>query len=212
VRQRALLPAAGLVLALLPGCLGPRPGSLEVLDSRQAYGRSVAIVGDLHGGNEAIARQLAAELRDALAGSGITVVEDPARADLVVVPTLGRLRAQADGNRAAPRPWRVGPAAGQATGRSVAPEDAVARRAIPSAAAPVATQRAGLLLTAFPSRDYADYGSSRRSLPPVWRIYVAQPAGEMKWNTVASPLIRAAAAAAQPLAKSGASANPEQDP
>jgi len=79
--------------------------------------------------------------------------------------------------------------------------DLVSRRAVPSARVPASAQQAGLLLTAYRAEDYGDYGISRQSLPPVWRIYVSQPAMQMKWNSVAAPLINAAANAATPLGK-----------
>ncbi|MFM8719176.1 MAG: hypothetical protein ACKOFH_06540, partial [Chthoniobacterales bacterium] len=79
--------------------------------------------------------------------------------------------------------------------------DRVSRRAVPSARVPASAQQAGLLLTAYRAEDYGDYGIGRQSLPPVWRIYVSQPAMQMKWNSVAVPLINAAANAATPLGK-----------
>ncbi|MEX1045120.1 MAG: hypothetical protein WEC73_03245, partial [Chthoniobacterales bacterium] len=80
------------LLLLLPGCLATRTGSLEVLNPKQAYGQSLAVVGNLHGENEAIEQRLASDLRTALSKRGLTVSDDPAQADLVVVPTLGRMR------------------------------------------------------------------------------------------------------------------------
>jgi hypothetical protein len=79
--------------------------------------------------------------------------------------------------------------------------DLISRRAVPSARAPAGAQQAGLLLTAYRAEDYRDYGTGRQSLPTVWRIYVSQAATQMKWNSVAVPLINAAAVAARPLGK-----------
>ena len=209
-------------LAVLPGCLATQSGSLEVLNPKQAYGRSVAVVGDLHRENEAIEARLASDLQAALSKRGLTIAEDPAKADLVVVPTLGRMRERA--------PAPVGPAAEEIpveTSEPVeasepviaapAPEarqfnrfsantarsrtDLSAPRTVPSARVPASAQQAGLLLTAYRAEDYGDYGIGRQSLPPVWRIYVSQPAMQMKWNSVAVPLINAAANAAAPLGK-----------
>ena len=219
----ALVPriTAIVSLALLSGCLATQSGSLEVLNPKQAYGQSVAVVGDLHRENEAIETRLASDLRTALSRSGLTVAEDPAKSDLVVVATLGRMRerspapapsldsASADAAMpteatepvvAAPAP-EARPFNRFSSGNVITRGDLISRRAVPSARTPVGAQQAGLLLTAYRAADYRDYGVGRQSLPPVWRIYVSQPATHMKWNSVAVPLINAAASAAKPLAK-----------
>lgn len=208
-------------VALLTGCLALQGGSLEVLNPKHAYGRSVAVVGDLHGENEAIERRLASDLRDALAKRGLNVAEDPAKAEIVIVPTLGRMRDRAPApvvNAAGPSPAEAAePVTGEepvvaaaapearpfhrfSAGNPLTRTEAVSRRAVPSARAPAAAQQAGLLLTGYRGEDFRDYGSGRQSLPPVWRIYVSQPAVQMKWNSVAVPLINTAASAARPLA------------
>ena len=206
-------------LAVLPGCLATQTGSLEVLNPKQAYGRSVAVVGDVHRENEAIEQRLASDLRTALTKRELTVVEDPAKADLVVVPTLGRMRERSPSPVApvmdaasepveAAEPVVAAPAPEArsfnrfSSANAITRSDLISRRAVPSARAPVGSQQAGLLLTAYRAEDYQDYGIGRQSLPPVWRIYVSQPAMQMKWNSVAVPLINAAASAAKPLGKS----------
>ena len=206
-------------LAVLPGCLATQTGSLEVLNPKQAYGRSVAVVGDVHRENEAIEQRLASDLRTALTTRGLTVVEDPAKADLVVVPTLGRMRERSPSSVApvmdaasepveAADPVVAAPAPEArsfnrfSSAHVITRSDLISRRAVPSARAPLGSQQAGLLLTAYRAEDYQDYGVGRQSLPPVWRIYVSQPATQMKWNSVAVPLISAAASAAKPLGKS----------
>jgi hypothetical protein len=215
------LPAALILpaLLLLPGCLVTQSGNLEVLNPKQAYGRSLAVVGDLHRENGAIEQRLASDLRTALTKRGLTVAEDPAKADLVVVPTLGRMRERtpapvapvvdaASESVEAAEPVVAAPAPEArafnrfSSANVITRSDLISRRAVPSARAPVGSQQAGLLLTAYRAEDYQDYGVGRQSLPPVWRIYVSQPATQMKWNSVAVPLISAAASAAKPLAKS----------
>lgn len=203
-------------LAVLPGCLATQSGSLEVLNPKQAYGKSLTVAHDVHRENEAIEKRLASDLQAALSKRGLTVSEDPAKADLVVVPTLGRMRERAP-EPAAPveqaAPVEVSEpviAAPKPEARSfnrissvnaITRGDRIARVSVPSARIPAAAQQAGLLLTAYRAEDYADYGIGRQSLPPVWRIYVSQPAVQMKWNSVAVPLINAAASAAAPLGK-----------
>jgi hypothetical protein len=224
------LPAALILpaLFLLPGCLVTQTGSLEVLNPKQAYGRSLAVVGNLHRENEAIEQRLASDLRTALSKRGLTVAEDPAKADLVVVPTLGRMRERSPAAPAALIEGTTEPVeAAEPVIAAPAPEarpfnrfssanvitrgDLISRRVVPSARAPVGAQQAGLLLTAYRAEDYQDYGMGRQSLPPVWRIYVSQPATQMKWNSVAVPLINAAAGAAKPLGKSAEAQNAERE-
>lgn len=203
-------------LAGISGCAMLQDGSLEVLNPKQAYGRSVAVVTDVHRENEAIEKRLASDLQAALSKRGLNVAEETTKADLVVVPTLGRMRERAPTpampvDQAAPveasEPVIAAPApevrpfnrfSGNTT-RSLT--DMSAPRRIPSAHVPSSAQQAGLLLTAYRAEDYREYGIGRQSLPPVWRIYVSQPAAQMKWKTVAVPLINAAANAAAPLAK-----------
>lgn len=226
-RAALILPA----LLLLPGCLATQTGNLEVLNPKQAYGRSLAVVGNLHRENEAIEQRLASDLRAALTKRGLTVAEDPAKADLVVVPTLGRMRERSPSPAAPVVDAASEPVEGvEPVVAAPAPEarpfnrfssanvmtrgDLISRRAVPSARAHVGAQQAGLLLTAYRAEDYQDYGVGRQSLPPVWRIYVSQPATQMKWNYVAVPLINAAAGAAKPLGKSkelGAGSAPTGD-
>ena len=209
-------------LAVLPGCLATQTGSLEVLNPKQAYGRSVAVVGDLHRENEAIEGRLASDLQAALAKRGLTIAEDPAKADLIIVPTLGRMREKSttpvdpvEAVASAPEgalaevasPVIAAPAPEVrsfhrfASSNPLTRSDLISRGAVPSARLPAAAQQAGLLLTAYRAEDYTDYGIGRQSLPPVWRIYVSQPAMQMKWKSVAVPLINAAASAAAPLGK-----------
>jgi hypothetical protein len=221
------------LLAFLPGCLVMQSGSLEVLNPKQAYGQSVAVIGDLHGDNRDIEQRLASDLSKALGKRGLTVAENPEKADIVIVPTLGRMRERApepvapageDAMSAESEPV----AAAEPVVASPAPEarsfhrfasaqtitrgDLVLRRDVPSARTPAGAQQAGLLLTGYRGEDFRDYGTGRRSLPPVWRIYVSQPAVQMKWNSVAVPLINAAAGVAKPLAKSGKAEKSEPRP
>ncbi len=209
-------------LLLLPGCLVTQSGSLEVLNPKQAYGRTVAIVDDVHGENADIEKRLASDLQKALAKRGLEVAGDPSKAEIVIVPTLGRMRERSPQPGASVETVAVEGgepvAAEEPVAAAPAPEarpfnryssahvltrtDLVSRRAVPSARTPPSAQQAGLLLTGYRGEDFRDYGTGRQSLPPVWRIYVSQPAVQMKWNSVAVPLISAAAAAAKPLGKS----------
>ncbi|MFM8682435.1 MAG: hypothetical protein ACKOEG_01420, partial [Chthoniobacterales bacterium] len=50
-------------LAVLPGCLATQSGSLEVLNPKQAYGRSLTVAQDVHRENEAIEKRLASDLQ-----------------------------------------------------------------------------------------------------------------------------------------------------
>ena len=219
---------AATALVALSGCLVTQSGSLEVLNPKQAYGQSLAVVGDLHRENEAIEKRLASDLQAALTKRGLNVVDDPSKAELVVVPTMGRMRERSPAPAASieqSTPVEVSEpvvAAPSPEARefnrfsaSTRRSDMSAPRITASARIPATAQQAGLLLTAYRAEDYQDYGIGRQSLPPVWRIYVSQPAMQMKWNSVAVPLINAAASAAKPLGKSlelgAGSAEPEAE-
>lgn len=211
-----------LLALLLPGCLATQSGRLEVLNPKQAYGRSIAVLDNLHDENEAIEKRLASDLQNALAKRGLTVAEDPSKAEIVIVPTLGRMRertpvpaippaeaapaedspaAETEPVVAAPAP-EARPFRRLSSAAAITRPDLVSRRQVPSARTPSGAQQAGLLLTGYRGEDFRDYGLGRQSLPPVWRIYVSQPAVQMKWKSVALPLINAAAGAAAPLGKS----------
>ena len=205
---------AATALVALSGCLVTQSGSLEVLNPKQAYGQSLAVVGDLHRENEAIEKRLASDLQAALTKRGLNVVDDPSKAELVVVPTMGRMRERSPAPAASieqSTPVEVSEpvvAAPSPEARefnrfsaSTRRSDMSAPRITASARIPATAQQAGLLLTAYRAEDYTDYGIGRHSLPPVWRIYVSQPAVQMKWESVAVPLINAAAGAAAPLGK-----------
>lgn len=201
-------------LAGVSGCAIMRDGSLEVLNPKQAYGKSFTVVSDVHRENEAIERRLASDLQEAFSKHGLTVAEDPAKADLVVVPTLGRMRERTPTPTTSVEQSAPSEASEPVVAAPV-PEarefnrfsgntrrsDISAPRITASARIPAAAQQAGLLLTAYRAEDFRDYGIGRQSLPPVWRIYVSQPAVQMKWKSVAVPLINAAASAAAPLGK-----------
>lgn len=201
-------------LAGVSGCAIMRDGSLEVLNPKQAYGKSSTVVSDVHRENEAIERRLASDLQEAFSKHGLTVAEDPAKADLVVVPTLGRMRERTPTPTTSVEQSAPSEASEPVVAAPV-PEarefnrfsgntrrsDISAPRITASARIPAAAQQAGLLLTAYRAEDFRDYGIGRQSLPPVWRIYVSQPAVQMKWKSVAVPLINAAASAAAPLGK-----------
>lgn len=223
------------LLSGLSGCAAMQGGKLEVLNPRQAYGKSLAIIGGLHPENRVIQARLSSDLKDALAKRGFTVADDPAQADLVVLPTLGRMRqtstesftsshaiglAEPSAPVAAVSPAVAAPPAESrpfnrfSADNLIKRDDLVSHMPVPSARAPASAQQAGLLLSAYLAKDYADYGIGRQSLPPIWRIYVSQPVVQLRWSSVAEPLISAAASAAAPLAsiKNEEIKKPEQRP
>lgn len=207
--HRTIQASAILVAFCSSGCLTTRPGTLEVLDPGRAYGKSLAVANDLHRDNNAIEKRLAADLLGALAKRGLKVEQDPAKADLIVLTTLGRMREAAP---AASAVTDVATVTGSGTllnpAAMLTSPALSSRRAVPSAlpASGGSRQRAGLLLTAVSSKDFEKYGLGRDTLPPVWRIYVSQDVVSTSWRSAVLPLVDAAAAAAQPLA--GAPASP----
>jgi hypothetical protein len=195
---RLCLTVAGA--CLLAGCTTTRIGTLEVLDPSRTANQSLYFVDDFHGESPSVESRLAADLREAFAQSGWRVEADSAKADLVVLPTLGRMKDQSTAPSAGPADTPFASRAGSVAGStSMLSSSFSARSAVPSAQAPAATQQAGLLLSAVKSEDYKNLGITTQSLPPVWRVYVSRNVVQLNWKSVASPLVRAAAATASPL-------------
>jgi len=180
-------------LAFAAGCQTRPSGALQILEPAEAKGAKLAVASDFHLATPEAEDRLAAELREALRRRGFTVVNDATRADLVVLPTLGRVKQ--DSAAAAPTP--LVPAADLARGSLTASR--LRREHAASAALATPQQEVGLLLTAVRSGDYVALGGQR--LRPVWRIYVATPVKEVSWESSAVPLVRAASSAAAPLAQ-----------
>jgi hypothetical protein len=180
-------------LAFAAGCQTRPSGALQILEPAEAKGAKLAVASDFHLATPEAEDRLAAELREALRRRGFTVVNDATRADLVVLPTLGRVKQ--DSAAAAPTP--LVPAADLARGSLTASR--LRREHAASAAPATPQQEVGLLLTAVRSGDYVALGGQR--LRPVWRIYVATPVKEVSWESSAVPLVRAASSAAAPLAQ-----------
>ena len=180
-------------LAFAAGCQTRPSGALQILEPAEAKGSKLAVASDFHLATPEAEERLASELREALRRRGFAVVDDATHADLVVLPTLGRVKL--DSATAAPPP--PVPAADLARGSLTASR---LRREHAASAAPAPPQQeVGLLLTAVRSGDYAALGGRR--LRPGWRIYVATPVKEVAWESSALPLVRAASSAAAPLAQ-----------
>lgn len=180
-------------LAFAASCQTRPSGALQILELAEAKGAKLAVVSDFHLATPEAEDRLASELREALRRRGFTVVNDATRADLVVLPTLGRVKQ--DSAAAAPTP--LVPAADLARGSLTASR--LRREHAASAAPATPQQEVGLLLTAVRSGDYVALGGQR--LRPVWRIYVATLVKEVSWESSAVPLVRAASSAAAPLAQ-----------
>jgi len=180
-------------LAFAAGCQTRPSGALQILEPAAAKGAKLAVAPDFHLAAPEAENRLALELREALRRRGLTVVDDTTRADLVVLPTLGRIK-QDSADAASPPPV---PATDLERGSLTASR---LRRVHAASTAPAAPhQQVGLLLTAVRAGEYATPGGQR--LRPVWRIYVATSVREVTWDSSAVPLVRAASSAAATLAQ-----------
>lgn len=178
-------------LAFTAGCQTRPSGALQILEPAEVKGAKLAVASDFHLAAPEAEDRLATELREALRRRGFTVVDDATRADLVVLPTLGRVKQ----DTAAAAPTVLMPAADLARGSVTASR---LRRDHAASAAPATPQQeVGLLLTAVRAGDYVSLGGQR--LRPVWRIYVATSVKEVSWESSVAPLVRAASSAAAPL-------------
>jgi len=185
------LAAVSMVLLLQAGCSATRNGSLEVMDARRAYGASLAVADDFHVENPALEMRLASALRDALQQQGLKLATGKGRADLVVLPTLGRIVA-------APVERRL-PVRARSLGTALPPSTRILSSECRTGTIGKPLYRAGLLLTAVRRADYEDFGLGKKFVP-VWRIYVWHEVYDVSWRVAAGPLVEKAARAAAPLA------------
>jgi hypothetical protein len=173
------------------GCSSPTQRPLEVLDSSAAFGAKLAVTDDFHLASPEAESRLAVLLRKSFRERGLTVVEDAGDADLILLPTLGRVKKSASSD------WPERKLIGETSGTSLTASRL--RRGLAAAdGATGAQHEVGLLLTAVPARDYQHTGS--RPLRPVWRIYVSRTVDNVSWDSAVVPLVRAASSSAAPLA------------
>ena len=146
--------------------------------------------GDFHLAAPDAERRLAGLLRQSLRERGLVVAEHEEKADLVVLPTLGRV------SQIASSDWSASGGSRERAGGSLNASRLRRDLSVPGAAQP--QQQVGLLLTAVHARDYRQ--AHNRSLRPVWRIYVSRTVDSVSWDSAVVPLVRAASSSAAPLA------------
>ena len=172
--------------------------TFESFDASRGRASSLYVLDDVHALNPRLESRVAEDLREALVKLGLQVLTDPAKADLVLLPTLGRIRgedggfqteaARSDllartGSRLLPHP---------ASGMTQAQERSLSHYASASFHSP--EWRVGLLLTAYDRKAYLDFDPAAKALNPVWRTYAGMAIDETSWQAAAKPLIEAIAA------------------
>lgn len=204
--------ALWLCLPVLSACAVTPRAQLEVLRPGQAHAKSLAVVSDFHREHEAIEAKLAADLAAEFRKRGFRVESSADKAQLVVVPTLGRMREVTAETSATPATETVrrggarsllGASTGGGTSLPL-------RNSVPTAtgAGTDGGQQAGLLLTAVPAAEFRRYGLANQEVAPAWRVYADQGVSSLSWDSTVLPLVRSAVAATAPLLESGDAAMP----
>lgn len=183
----ALQVSAAVALACA-GCASVKTVGPEISDDAAAYGAKIAVAEDFHLADAALETKLAGELTAALKQRGFDTVATQ-RADLILLPTIGRIDVSgAEEPDATPRRRLL---------ETAFPSGEFSLRR-PRASARGNLFRIGLILTAVRRGDYGNPGVALR---PVWRIYTSHETSAKSWREAVTPLVFEAARVAAPLAK-----------
>lgn len=185
--------------SLLASCAAVKnQAAFEAFGSPPIRASRLHILEDVHASNPRLESRVAEDLREALAKRGFQVLDDPTKADLVVLPTLGRIReengsAQSQTMRSE-SPARTGSRflSASTSGMTQAQERSFSRSARASFRSP--EWRVGLLLTAYDRKAYGDFDPTKKALNPVWRVYACMAIDETSWQAASKPLIESIAA------------------
>lgn len=184
---------------LLSSCAAVKnQAAFESFDASRVRDSSLYVLDDVHASNPRLESRVAEDLHEALAKRGFKLLDDPAKADLVLLPTLGRIREEDGGGQtqttrseshALTRSRLLPPSV---SGMTQAQERSFSHSARASFHSP--EWRVGLLLTAYDRKAYMDFNPSKKALNPVWRTYTCMAIDETSWQAASKPLIEAIAA------------------
>jgi hypothetical protein len=185
--------------SLLASCAAVKnQAAFEAFGSPPIRASRLHILEDVHASNPRLESRVGEDLREALAKRGFQVLDDSTKADLVVLPTLGRIReengsAQSQTMRSE-SPARTGSRflSASTSGMTQAQERSFSRSARASFRSP--EWRVGLLLTAYDRKAYGDFDPAKKPLIPVWRVYACMAIDETSWQAASKPLIESIAA------------------
>ena len=185
--------------SLLASCAAVKnQAAFETFGSPPIRASRIHILEDVHASNPRLESRIAEDLREALTKRGFQVLDDPTKADLVLLPTLGRIREENGSPQSQPTrsesPARTGSRflSASASGMTQAQERSFSLSARASFRSP--EWRVGLLLTAYDRKAYMDFNLTKKALNPVWRVYAFMAIDETSWQAASKPLIESIAA------------------
>jgi hypothetical protein len=185
--------------SLLASCAAVKnQAAFETFGSPPIRASRLHILEDVHASNPRLESRIAEDLREALTKRGFQVLDDPTKADLVLLPTLGRIREENGSPQSQPTrsesPARTGSRflSASASGMTQAQERSFSLSARASFRSP--EWRVGLLLTAYDRKAYMDFNLTKKALNPVWRVYAFMAIDETSWQAASKPLIESIAA------------------
>ena len=185
--------------SLLASCAAVKnQASFETFGSPPIRASRLHILEDVHASNPRLESRVAEDLREALTKRGFQVLDDPTKADLVLLPTLGRIREENGSPQSQPTrsesPARTGSRflSASASGMTQTQERSFSHSARASFRSP--EWRVGLLLTAYDRKAYMDFNLTKKALNPVWRVYACMAIDETSWQAASKPLIESIAA------------------
>jgi hypothetical protein len=171
--------------------------SLEIFQAGKSTGRSFCLLDTVHGLNPAMEHVIAADLKSALTQRGFGIPTEFDKADLILIPTLGRVRIDPEGKPAIQsgpvdlRP-RHRTSSSQNIGMTMA-SVSVPRHSQSQPLEMVPKWQAGLLLTAIDKVEYEKWDPNSETVPALWRAYACLPISDPSWRKVSKPLIEAVA-------------------
>lgn len=184
--------------SLLASCATDKnQAAFEAFGASHGRASRLHILEDVHASNPRLESRVAEDLREALAKRGFQVFDDPTKADLVVLPTLGRIREENGSPQSqttrSESPARTGSRflSPSTSGMTQAQERSFSHSARASFRSP--EWRVGLLLTAYDRKAYGDFDPAKKPLNPVWRVYARMAIDETSWQAASKPLIESIA-------------------
>jgi hypothetical protein len=171
--------------------------SVEIFQAGKSTGRSFCLLDTIHGLNPAMEQVIAGDLKSALSKRGFGIPTDFEKADLILIPTLGRVRIDPEGKPAIqsgpvdPRPRYRAPSS-QNIGMTMA-SVSVPRHSQSQPPDLIPKWQAGLLLTAIDKVEYEKWDPNSETVPALWRAYACMPISDPSWRKVCKPLTEAVA-------------------
>jgi hypothetical protein len=186
-------------LAVLNGCTAMKTEShFEACNGPMERAASFYVLENFHALNLRLENRVAADLNAELSKRGLRIAPNSQKADIILVPTLGRIRTgdrhdqEPSTNLRSLETARMRLPSASAAGMTQARE-----RSMPQTlSASIHTEpdwRVGLLLTAYDRKVFEEFDPRGKLLNPCWRTYACMSIDETSWQAASQPLIEAIA-------------------